>query len=167
MAVSPQEEGQDVYCISVVTDKGSTDPQCPSQLAFLNFLEVPYPSNSQMCLDASLNCKNCSDLQLESANAYSLCGVDIDIEKKILKNSKTDDKNVENEKTEGALTSPAFAEGGSENDQSTIMWEISATFTQSEPYITEVHFWRSSMGTMLLIYLTLRVKQIGDGFVHV
>ncbi|XP_041005857.1 uncharacterized protein LOC121250724 isoform X4 [Juglans microcarpa x Juglans regia] len=95
--------GQDFYSISVLSNEGN-DPQCASELAFLSFLEVANPSNDQMCLDAQLNCQNCIDFQMNSADAIPPCIVDINIEKESSKTPKSTDETVESLKSEGVLT---------------------------------------------------------------
>lgn len=96
-------QGQDVYSISVLSNEGN-DPQCASELAFLSFLEVANPSNDQMCLDAQLNCQNCIDFQMKSADAIPPCIVDINIGKESSKTPKSTDETVESLKSEGVLT---------------------------------------------------------------
>jgi hypothetical protein len=96
-------QGQDVYSISVLSGEGKS-PRCASELAFLSFLEVANPSKKQMCLDARLNCQNCIDLQMKSADPISPCIVDINIEKEYSKTPESNDEAVESLKSEGVLT---------------------------------------------------------------
>ncbi|GMY11360.1 hypothetical protein FCV25MIE_06599 [Fagus crenata] len=95
--------GQDVYSISVLSGEGKS-PRCASELAFLSILEVANPSKKQMCVDAQLNCQNCIDLQMKSADPISPCIVDINIEKEYSKTPESNDEAVESLKSEGVLT---------------------------------------------------------------
>ncbi|OVA14206.1 hypothetical protein BVC80_9029g35 [Macleaya cordata] len=193
LAIAPCVPGQDVYNVSVVSDEGFTNPQCPTQLAFLSFLQVPQRTESPMCLVAHWNCKNCS------TSEYSECTMDIDIENETLETPKNDDRTVGSSmKTESALTR-AFSWkinlqiGGqimqllmnhiimllkcSSRDKSTTertpdtpnnrlgRYKRSASFNSRK--IALFFSILSSIGTMVLIYLTLRVKQINDALVHV
>ena len=57
-----------------------------------------------MCLDAQLNCQNCIDLPVKSADPISPCIVDLNIEKEYSKTPESNDEAVESLKSEGALT---------------------------------------------------------------
>ncbi|GMP26084.1 hypothetical protein CsSME_00002678 [Camellia sinensis var. sinensis] len=104
MALDSCQEGQDAYSILVLPDEGTTNLQCESQLLFLGHSEVPNSTDSQMCLDAELNCQNYVNLDIENANAYPPCLVDMDIEKGNSETAKTNDEDVEKLKIEGPLT---------------------------------------------------------------
>lgn len=97
-------QSQDVYSISVLPDEDNTSQQCASQLAFLSLLEVPFPSKSNICLDAQLNCHNCFDLQMEGADAFPPCIVNINMEKENSEAIKSTDEAVGSIKTEGVVT---------------------------------------------------------------
>lgn len=96
-------QGQDVYSISVLSSEEKS-PRCASELAFLSFLEVSKLSKNQMCLDAQLNCQNCIDLPVKSADPISPCIVDLNIEKEYSKTPEANDEAVESLKSESALT---------------------------------------------------------------
>lgn len=53
-------------------------------------------------MDAELNCQNCIDLQMTSADTYSSCVVDIDVERESLQVPESNEKTVEILKTESA-----------------------------------------------------------------
>lgn len=99
---------QDVYDISMLPEEGNTSPQCASQLTVLSFVEVPFPSKSQMCLEAQLDCQNCIDLQMKSTDAYSSCIVDINVDKENPETLKTNDEIVGNVKSEGMVSVSLF-----------------------------------------------------------
>ncbi|KAL7255064.1 hypothetical protein ACSBR1_009263 [Camellia fascicularis] len=200
MALDSCQEGQDVYSILVLPDEGTTNLQCESQLLFLGHSEVPNSTDSQMCLDAELNCQNYVNLDIENANAYPPCLVDMDIEKGNLETAKTNDEDVEKLKIEGPLThlqktlqrqislqigekfvqllmndSLVFPKFPS-RDKSTVekvhetpnnrmrKYKRSTSFNSRK--VVVLFSVLSSMGTIILIYLTLRVRQIGDGYIH-
>ncbi|KAF3441063.1 hypothetical protein FNV43_RR19349 [Rhamnella rubrinervis] len=94
---------QDIYSISVLPQEGN-NLQCASQLAFLSILEVPNPAKDQMSKDAHMNCQNCIDLQINSAETYSPCIVDINVEKESLQAPESNEEAVESLKSEGVLT---------------------------------------------------------------
>ncbi|TXG60668.1 hypothetical protein EZV62_015241 [Acer yangbiense] len=193
---------QDVYDISMLPEEGNTSPQCASQLTVLSFVEVPFPSKSQMCLEAQLDCQNCIDLQMKSTDAYSSCIVDINVDKENPETLKTNDEIVGNAKSEGMVSVilrwiVAYAKGVAETSKLEYRWEnILAIFLLIMAYdksLTErihdapVNRWRryrraasfdsrkvvllfsflSSLGTLVLIYLTLRVRQNGDSYGHI
>lgn len=95
---------QDVYGISVLPDEGNTSPNCTSQLTFLSFLEVPFPSKSRTSLDTQLDCHKCIDLQMKSADTYSSCIMDINIEKENLETLKSNDETFGSIKSEGVVS---------------------------------------------------------------
>ncbi|XP_059624272.1 uncharacterized protein LOC132267199 isoform X4 [Cornus florida] len=189
-------ESQDAYSISVLPDEGTTNTQCESQLAFVTLLEVPNPFKSQLCLDAQMNCQN-NDLKMENADAHSPCIVNIDIDKKNLETPKPKDEATEKLKTEGPLMhlqrqislqmgekvmqllmkySPMLPKFITKDGATTERihdtpnnrlrkYKRSASFNSRK--VVLVSSVLSSIGTIVLIYLTLRVRQIGDGSVHV
>lgn len=56
-----------------------------------------------MCLDAQFNCQDFSNLQMEKADAYSPCSVDVDIEKGNKETPITNEEKVACLKAEGSL----------------------------------------------------------------
>ncbi|KAJ4950722.1 hypothetical protein NE237_027554 [Protea cynaroides] len=188
-------QDQDVYSISVVSKRENTVLQCPSQFSFLSFLEVPYTSESESSLDNDWNSMNCVSLERKSAEIFSSCSVDIDVEE-ILEMPKTEEQTVHcSVKTESALTlqrasrreigmqiggkivqlllnqslillkssssaDKSVTEGG--HDTPSSRWRKYKRAASLDPRTVVIFFSvLSSMGTLLLIYLTLRVKQIG------
>lgn len=185
--------GQDVYSISVLSGEGKS-PQCASELAFLSFLEVANLSKNQMCLDAQLNCQNCIDLPVKSADPISPCIVDLNIEKEYSKTPESNDEAVESLKSEGALTHlqrvlwrqashiiggklmQLFMNVGTSRDKSVTerahdtannrwrRYKRSNSFDSRK--IVLLFSIMSSLGTLVLIYLTLKVRQSGENYVH-
>ena len=103
-------QGQDAFGVAVLSSQGITSyPQCDeSQLAFLSLLEVPEILKSQLRLDTQLNTQNHIKLEMENADAFFPCIVDIDMEKGKLETEKTNDKTFENLKNEDPLTVSLF-----------------------------------------------------------
>ncbi|OAY35835.1 uncharacterized protein LOC110627400 [Manihot esculenta] len=190
--------GQDVYSISMVSEEDKTDPNCTSQLAFLSFVELPVSPKKQMCLDTQLNCQNFIGFQMESADAYSPCIVDIDIEMENFEKNKSSNEAVGSIKSEGLLTGVLQRQASLKtcgrimqlftNHGSTLLKLLSKEKSFNERvYDTPNNRWRkckraasfdsrkvvllfsilSSLGTLILIYLTLKVRQTADGFVNV
>lgn len=196
MAVNSCDEGQDAYTISVLPDASTTNLRSESQLAFLGHSEFPNQSNTQVCLDAKLNCQNYISLEMENAEAYSPCIVDVDIENGNSGTPKNNDESKQKMKIEGPLIHlqrvlqrqiklqigkkfmPLLANNSLElpkftsRDQSATESPNNRTrkykrsFSMNARKVVLLFSALSSMGTIILIYLTLRVRQIGDGSIH-
>ncbi|KAK3225938.1 hypothetical protein Dsin_005800 [Dipteronia sinensis] len=171
---------QDVYDISMLPEEGNTSPQCASQLTVLSFVEVPFPSKSQMCLEAQLDCQNCIDLQMKSADAYSSCIVDINVDKENPETLKTNAEIVGNVKSEGMAShmQKVLQRQASLNIDKSLTERIhDAPINRWRRYRRAASFdsrkvvllfsFLSSLGTLVLIYLTLRVRQNGDSYGHI
>ncbi|KAH1082683.1 hypothetical protein J1N35_022444 [Gossypium stocksii] len=169
--------GQDVYSISVLPEEGNMSPKCTPQLTFLSLLEVPFSSKNQMCLDAQLSCQNCIDLKVDSEDAYSSCILDINIEKETPDLLKSNDETVGNSKSEGVVThlQKVLQRQASLNVEKSLnerthdapsnrwrRYKRAASFDSRK--IVLLFSILSSVGTLILIYLTLRVRQTIDGF---
>ncbi|KAI4317268.1 hypothetical protein L6164_025153 [Bauhinia variegata] len=182
--------GQDVYSISVLPeDGGSTN--CASSLAFLSILEVPNQSKSQMYLDAHLNCENYIDFQMKSEEIYSPCIIDIPSEKDNSISPEFFQEEIEGFKAGNLLTRVLWRQAslkvGGRLMQILMSLSSSRDKSVSEKVLHDMpsNKWRrykraasfdsrkvallfsilSSLGTLVLIYLTLRIRQRGDGFV--
>ncbi|KAL5820221.1 hypothetical protein ACOSQ3_022103 [Xanthoceras sorbifolium] len=169
---------QDVYDISMLPEEVNTSAQCASQLTVLGFVEVPFPSKRQMCLEAQLDCQNCIDLQMKSADAYSSCIVDINVDKEIPETLKTNDEVVGSIKSEGMHMQKVLQRQASLNIDKSLTERIhDAPINRWRRYRRAASFDSrkvvilfsvlSSLGTLVLIYLTLRVRQNGDSFSHI
>ncbi|XP_038697428.1 uncharacterized protein LOC119995112 isoform X2 [Tripterygium wilfordii] len=190
--------GQDVYSISVLSKEGNTSPNCTSHLAFLSFLGVPIPSKNEMCLDIQSNCRDYIDVQIESADAYTRCILDSDIEKEMVKIPKTNNETAQSTKS-GALTKVLLRQASLKSggklmqplmtygsmllkflfkDKASIERGLDTPnnrwrrYKRASPFDSRriVIFFSilSSFGTLVLIYLTLRVREAAaDGYVNV
>ncbi|XP_038999887.1 uncharacterized protein LOC120125553 isoform X1 [Hibiscus syriacus] len=172
--------GQDVYSISVLREEGNTSSNCTSQFTFLSLLEVPFSSKNHMCLDAPLSCQSCIDLKVDGEDGYSSCILDMNNEENAPETLKSSDESVGNLKSEGAVThlqkvlqrqASLIAEKSSTervHDAPTNRWrryKRAASFDSRK--IVLLFSILSSVGSLILIYLTLRVRQSIDGFNHV
>ncbi|KAE8704059.1 hypothetical protein F3Y22_tig00110461pilonHSYRG00024 [Hibiscus syriacus] len=169
--------GQDVYSISLLPDEGNRSPNCTPQLSFFSLLEVPFSLKNQMCLDAPLSCQNCIDLKVDGEDGCSSCILDVNIEKETPGILKSSDETVGNLKSEGIVT----------HLQKVLQRQASLTVDKSSTervHDAPMNRWRrykraasfdsrkivllfsilSSVGTLILIYLTLRVRQSIDGY---
>ncbi|XP_057492346.1 uncharacterized protein LOC130777926 isoform X1 [Actinidia eriantha] len=193
MAVNSCGEGQDAYSISVSPDEGVTNMQCESQLALIGHLEVPNTTNTQMCSGDEMNSRNHISLEMDNADAYSPCIVDMDIEKGNSGAPKTNDEAVDKLKIEGPLPKALQRQISLQIGEKFMQLLMNDSFvlpkytSRDKPMTEKVHetpnnkarkYKRSAsfnsrkvvllfsvlsiIGTMILIYLTLRVRQIGD-----
>ncbi|KAI4345247.1 hypothetical protein L6164_012387 [Bauhinia variegata] len=177
--------GEDVYSISVLPEEdGNTN--CASSLAFLSILEVPNLSKSQMYLDAHLNCENCIDFQMKSEDNYSPCIIDIPSEKDNSICPKSCEEGIENLKAGNLLTSVLWRQASLKVGGRIMQILMSLSSLRDKSVTEKVHDmpsnrWRrykrsasfdsrkiallfsilSSFGTLVLIYLTLRITQRG------
>ncbi|RZC64537.1 hypothetical protein C5167_008228 [Papaver somniferum] len=182
--------GQNVYNFSVVPDDGITVSKCPTEQAFMNYLQVP--QQSPMCLVAEWDCKTCSILE------YSDCSLEVDIDNETTETPKTYDGTVgESTESEGASERVSRWMNGleiggkitqalmnhfsmqlkcSSKDKSNQergpdtpknrcgRYKRSASFNSRR--VAFLFSTLSSIGTIVLIYLTLRVKLINDALIH-
>ncbi|PON47678.1 adenine deaminase [Parasponia andersonii] len=183
---------QDLYSISVLPQENNS-LQCASQLAFLRLLKVPNPA--KVCKEAQLNCQNCTDLQVNGAQPYSSCIVDIDVEKKSFQVTEPNEKPLESSNSESILLhlqrvlwKQASVTIGAKLIQLLMNYGTSRDKTGVERvHETPNNRWRrykraasidsrkivllfsilSSLGTLILIYLTLRVRQSAEGIIRV
>ncbi|TYI60633.1 hypothetical protein E1A91_D10G117200v1 [Gossypium mustelinum] len=159
--------GQDVYSISVLPEEGNTSPKCTPQLTFLSLLEVPFPSKNQMRLDAKLSCRNCIDLKVDGEDAYSSCILDTNIEKELPDILTSSDEIVGNSKTESVLTKVLQRQSSLNVEKSLTERVQEAPMNRWKRYkraqsfdsrkIVFLFSILSCLGTLILIYLTLRV----------
>ncbi|KAE8704927.1 RAB GTPase H1E isoform 1 [Hibiscus syriacus] len=133
-----------------------------------------------MCLDAPLSCQSCIDLKVDGEDGYSSCILDMNNEENAPETLKSSDESVGNLKSEGAVThlqkvlqrqASLIAEKSSTervHDAPTNRWrryKRAASFDSRK--IVLLFSILSSVGSLILIYLTLRVRQSIDGFNHV
>ncbi|XP_039003935.1 uncharacterized protein LOC120130849 isoform X2 [Hibiscus syriacus] len=170
--------GQDVYSISLLPEEGNTSSNCTPQLSFLSLLEVPFSSKNQMCLDAPPSCQNCIDLKVDGGDGYSSCILDINIEKETPDTLKSSDETIGNLKSEGVVThlqkvlqrqASLIVDKSSTDrvhDAPTNRWRYKRAASFDSRKIVLLFSILSSLGTLILIYLTLRVRQSIDGYNH-
>ncbi|XP_062099531.1 uncharacterized protein LOC133805371 isoform X2 [Humulus lupulus] len=185
---------QDVFSISVLPQE-SNDLHCASHLAFLRFLEVTNPANDQVYKEEKLNSQNSTDLKMNSTQTYSSCVVDIDVEKMSLKVPESDEKAVESLKsvsvflylqrvwwrqasvTIGAKLIQLLMNYGNSRDKTGVERVHETPNNQWRRYKRAASFDSrkvvllfsilSIFGTLILIFLTLKVRQSADSIVHV
>ncbi|GAB4847281.1 hypothetical protein Ancab_026325 [Ancistrocladus abbreviatus] len=187
MSIDSHEQGQDFCSILVLTDQDLANKQCKSQLSLSTYLEV---QQSQMCLDAQLNCQNPTDLAKDAVN--------VDIEKGNSGTCKINEETGGSIKTEIGLTKAlrrqnSLQTGGEYVPPLMNHILMLLNFDPKDKTATEKghdvpnNKWRkykraasfdsrqivllfsilSSLGTIVLIYLTLRARQVGDGFARI
>nr|XP_011465541.1 PREDICTED: uncharacterized protein LOC101295271 isoform X2 [Fragaria vesca subsp. vesca] len=180
----------EIFNMSMLPKEGNS-PQCGFQLALLSFLKVYNPFKSQMCMDAQLTCHNCNDSQQNIGDAHPPLIMEIDIEKEYNQARDSEEEAVENLKSGGVLrvlqrqTSPKvggklmqilFDHGTSKDNPVTEKTyetpnnrsrrcKRSASFDSRK--VVLLFSVLSSLGTLVLICLTLRVRLSGDGLVLV
>lgn len=178
---------RDVYSISVLPKEGE-NANCASPLAFLSILEVPNQSKSPMCLDAHINCQDCVDFQMKNEDVYSKCIIDIPSVNGNSVSPESFEEPVESFKTGNSPTSVLWRESSFKGGK-LMQTVVNVSNSRDKPVSEKLHDlpsnrWRrykraasfdsrkvallfsilSSFGTLVLIYLTLRVRQRADGF---
>ncbi|XP_062006898.1 uncharacterized protein LOC133724179 isoform X4 [Rosa rugosa] len=180
----------DVFNMSMLP-KEDNRPQWGSLLALLSFLKVSNPFKSQMCMDAQLTCQNCDELQQNNGDAHPPFIMEIAIEKEYNQAPESEEEAVESLKSGGELR--VLQRQMSPKVGGKLMQLLFDHGTSKDNPVTEKTYetpnnrWRrckrnasfdsrkivllfsvlSSLGTLVLIYLTLRVRQSGDGLVLV
>ncbi|GAB2229733.1 hypothetical protein Droror1_Dr00013985 [Drosera rotundifolia] len=184
---------QDFCSIVVLTDEDTADKQCEAHLSLSTYVEV---QESQMCLDAHLNFQNAVDSGKDGATKYSPYMVYVDVEKGNSGTCKINEETGGRIKTEIALTKALRRQNSLQTSSTPVAplmnhilmllnFDDKDKSTCEKPHDTPTK-WRkykraasfdsrqivllfsvlSSMGTIVLIYLTLRYRQVGDGAVH-
>lgn len=168
--------GQNVYSISVLS-KDVVDARA-SPPAFLSILEVPNQSKGPMCVDAHLNCQNCFNFQMENEEVYSPCIIDLPSEKENSISPESYEEGVEIFKTENLLArlfwrQASFKFGGRDKSVTEKVHDIpnnkcrrlkrSTSFDSRK--VALLFSILSSLGSLVLIYLTLRIRLKGENFV--
>ncbi|KAI3776598.1 hypothetical protein L1987_46384 [Smallanthus sonchifolius] len=182
MAVNSSEEECDAYSIVVLSD----ECELPMALSSPSPADVCIPLKSQLSLDARLSNQSYINMMVENTVAYSTCIVDDDIEK----GGKSESQCNEQVLTKSLQKQISFNMGGKYMqllmNHSLMLSKFSARdriatekildAPKSRKYKRAASFNSrkvvllfsvlSSLGTMILIYLTLRVRQMGDASVH-
>lgn len=194
MAVGATEEGCDAYSVVVLSEEGNKGLECEVPIDVLNPTEVRVPLKSQLSLDARLANQSYINMMVENAVAYSTCTIDVDIEKG-KSDTKSNEETLCNLKNEEVLTKSlqkqiSFDMGGKYMQLLMNHSLMLSKFSTREKTVNEklldaprsrkykraasfnsrkvvlLFSVLSSLGTMILIYLTLRVRQIGDVSIH-
>ncbi|XP_057501659.1 uncharacterized protein LOC130785485 isoform X2 [Actinidia eriantha] len=193
MAVNSAEEDQDAYSISVLPAEASTDLQCETHLAFLNHSQVPnqlcldaqlkcqnYINLEKETADAHSTC--ILDIYVENGNPGMPKNTDKAVEK--LKIEGPLPRALQSQISlqigvkfmqflmNGTFVLPRLTsrdKSATERSNETPnnrarKYKRSASFNSRR--VVLLFSVVSSVGTLVLIYLTLRVRQIGDGLVH-
>lgn len=180
---------QDVYSVSVVPEEGQNATR-GSPLAFLSLVEVPNQAKGATCLDAHTNCQNCIDFEMKSEDMYSQCTIDIPNVNGNSVSPESYEEGVESFKTGNSPTSVLWRESSLKAGAKLTQSLVNLSNPRDKPVTEKLHDlpsnkWRrykrstsfdsrkvallfsilSSLGTLVLIYLTLRVRQRADGFV--
>lgn len=190
-------EDEDSCSILGLSERGITNPPFSSELSLLKFLEASCPSESQLCLDVHQNCENYIDLKIESAHNSSSQRDTEFTEKSLEAPKIADDNfkpmRADSVPNAALLKKSSMQVGGkimqflvdcslmllkyTSRDKCMNERGLESTNNKFQRYKRSTSFNSrkivlfssilSSMGTMVLIYLTLRVKQISDGLVRV
>nr|GEX14153.1 TBCC domain-containing protein [Tanacetum cinerariifolium] len=194
MAVNSTDEGCDEYSIVLLSDDCDTGLQCELPIALPSPAEVRFPLKSQLSLDARLSNQSFINMMVENAVAYSTCTVDVDIENG-KSETQSNEETCGNLKDQEVLTKSlqkqiSFDMGGKYmqllmnhslmlskfSTRDKVAGEKILDAPRSRKYKRAASFNSrkvvlmfsvlSCLGTMILIYLTLRVRQIGDVSLH-
>ncbi|XP_028803052.1 uncharacterized protein LOC114758183 isoform X2 [Neltuma alba] len=163
--------GQDVYSVSLLS-KDVDDAHCASPPTFLSILEVPNQSKDPICLDAQLDCQNCFDFRVESEEGYSPCIIDMPSGNENSVSSQSYEEGVESLKSENLLSrlfwrQANFKSSGRDKSVTEKVHDMpnnkcrrlkrSASFDSRK--VAFLFSILSSLGSLVLIYLTLRIRQ--------
>ncbi|KAE9587770.1 hypothetical protein Lalb_Chr23g0277481 [Lupinus albus] len=185
-------QARDVYSSYLLPDEGENGNRA-SPRAFLSVLEVPDQAKIPVCgLDANLNCRNCIDFQMKSEEVYSQCIIDIPSVNGNSNSPESYEEGVESFKSGNSPTSVLWRESSLKVGGKLMQSLVSLNSSKDKPVTEKVHDipinrWRrykrsasfdsrkvalmfsvlSSLGTLVLIYLTIRVRQRAEGFVHI
>ncbi|CAH8382193.1 unnamed protein product [Eruca vesicaria subsp. sativa] len=169
MAATTGEGVQDVCTISVLPDDVNTIPQCTSQFTLLSFVKALLPSKNHMLFidDAQLSSQktqNRINVLLGGTDSYQSCVVDINVDKEVVASLKSESVHMQKVLQRQASLSTDKAISERCHDAPTNRWrryKRAASFDSRK--IVILFSILSSLGTLILIYLTLRVRLInGD-----
>ncbi|KAL2551379.1 hypothetical protein Fot_04998 [Forsythia ovata] len=193
MAVNSGEECEKHHVVGL-PDGGTSNPQFEPGLNVVSHVESLNTIKSETHFNAESDLQSDTNLKMDDVNNYAPCILDVDIEKGMAHNPKTNDESVGNLKTDDSLVRALQREislqvGGkfmqllmnhgsdlpkfASRDKYLIERVYDTPTNRSRKYKRSASFNSrrvvllfsvlSSMGTIILIYLTLRVKQNGDG----
>lgn len=189
MAVNSAEECQGPQSVLISYDGSTNGPECESE----SIVVVPNLMKTQMCLDAHPKSQNHTSIKVDVMDIYATSILDTDIEKGKVEPPKSNDEAAGNLKTEDSLTRALQREislhvGGrfmqlltnnclelpkfSPRDRvfdtpsnRSRKYKRSSSFNSRR--VVFLFSILSSIGTIILIYLTLRVRQIADASANI
>ncbi|XP_057807104.1 uncharacterized protein LOC131021829 isoform X2 [Salvia miltiorrhiza] len=188
MAVNSCEECQNVHSVVVLNDEGPTDQQYEPS-SNINYSEVPKVMQSQLFLNSKPGLHNHTNLEVDDVNDYAPCVLDVDIEKGMAESLKSNVETVATLTSDDSLQKALHRDiclhiggkfmqllmnHGIELPKFTSRERVyDAASSRSRKYKRSQSFnsrrilllfsVMSSMGTIILIYLTLRVRLVSDG----
>lgn len=189
MAVNSSEECQNVHSVVDLNDGGTTDQQYEPS-SNINYSEVPKVMQSQMFLNSKPGLYNhTTNLEVDKVNNYVPCSLDVDIEKGMAESLNSNDEVVASLKSDDSLPKvlqrdiclhtggklmqllmnhgielPKFTSrerGYDTASNRSRKYKRSHSFNSRR--VVLLFSVLSSVGTIILIYLTLRVRLISDG----
>ncbi|KAK9070228.1 hypothetical protein SSX86_010628 [Deinandra increscens subsp. villosa] len=183
MAVSSTEEGCDAYSVVPLSD----ECELPMNLSSSSATEACIPLKSQLSLDARLSNQSYINMIVENAVAYSTCTTDVDD----IENGGKLDTQCNDQALKKSLQKQISFDMGGKYMQLLMNHSLMLSkFTTRDRIATDkildapksrkykraasfnsrkvvlLFSVLSSLGTIILIYLTLRVRQMGDASVH-
>ncbi|KAJ0789179.1 hypothetical protein HanPI659440_Chr05g0200531 [Helianthus annuus] len=184
-ALNSTQQGCDSFRAVDLVDEDDNDvPHCELPVALSNSVEVYVALESQLPVDEQMNSQTCINKMVESAAGYSKCSEkDVDIEKGKSGTPGINEETVGSLKNEGgqmkqiscemggkymqflmnhSLILPKFSTRGEKVAEAPRMRKYKRTASFNSRKVALMFSVLSSLGTIILIYLTLRVKQMGD-----
>lgn len=179
---------QNVHSVVDLNDGGTTDQQYEPS-SNINYSEVSKVMQSQTFLNSKPGLHNHTNLEVDKVNNYVPCALDADIEKGMAESLNSNDEVVANLKSDDSLTKALprdiclqtggkfmqlLMNHGIELPKFTSRERVYDTASNRSRKYKRSHSFNSrrvvllfsvlsSMGTIILIYLTLRVRLISDG----
>ncbi|PIN26770.1 hypothetical protein CDL12_00489 [Handroanthus impetiginosus] len=189
MAVNSSEECQNVHSVMVVLpDGGATNPQY-EPVPNACHMEVPNMVKKEMSLNPDPNLLSHTNMKMDKVNNHAPCNLDVDIEEGKAGNPKSTEESICYAKSDDSAREICLQMGGkfmqflmnhspelprvTSKDKflaervsydgptnRSRKYKRSASFNSRK--VVLLFSFMSSMGTIILIYLTLRVRQISD-----
>ncbi|KAI3783602.1 hypothetical protein L1987_42686 [Smallanthus sonchifolius] len=188
MAVNSTQQGCDSFSSVNLANEGNTVPHCELPVALSDSMEVYVPLESQLPMDDQMNSQIYIKKMVESAADYSKCSEKyVDIEKGKSGSPGIKEETVGNLKNEEVqmkqisfemggkymqflmnhnLILPKFSTRGEKAVEAPRMRKYKRTASFNSRKVALMFSVLSSLGTIILIYLTLRVKQMADASIH-
>ncbi|XP_076904177.1 uncharacterized protein LOC143559521 isoform X2 [Bidens hawaiensis] len=172
MAANSTPQGCDSFTAVDLSDANNNAPNCEPNVTLSKSMEVYVPLESQLTTDGQTNSQT---YMVESGSDYSKCSEkDVDIEKGKSGSNKESVGNLKNEEEHmisfemggkymqflmnHSLILPKFSTRG----EAPRMRKYKRTPSFNSRKVALMFSLLSSLGTIILIYLTLRVRQMDD-----